>query len=94
MVHVHVKVVLSNCEQVSLIRPIYIEHCILVLRQVVLIARVVLIPSGLNNETSLYLPQFSIFYRKKSVGINDSNAYCMKTKTYYRSGEFCNVSKL
>ena len=32
-----------NSEQVSLMRPIYIEKCILVKKQVVLIARVVLI---------------------------------------------------
>ena len=42
-----------NTEQVSLIRPIYIEKCILVLKQVVLIARVVLILSGLNSGTLL-----------------------------------------
>ena len=41
-------------EQVSLMRLSNIEKCILVLKQVVLIARVVLILSGLNNGTSLY----------------------------------------
>ena len=33
-------------------RPIYIEKCILVLKQVVLIAKVVLISRGFNSETS------------------------------------------
>ena len=44
-----------NSEQVSLMRPIYIENCILVLKQVVLMARVVLISNGLNSQTLLYL---------------------------------------
>ena len=44
-----------DSEQVSLMRPIFIENFILVLKQVVLIARVVLILSGLNSGTSLYL---------------------------------------
>ena len=38
-------------------RPIYIEKCILVLKQVVLIARVVLILSGLNSRTVLFIIQ-------------------------------------
>ena len=42
-----------NNEQVSLIRSIYIENCILVLTQVVLIVGVVLILDGLCNGTSL-----------------------------------------
>ena len=41
-------------DQVSLMRPIYIENCISVLKQVVLIARVALIASGLYSRTSLY----------------------------------------
>ena len=43
-----------NSEQVSLMRPIYIEKRILVLKQVVSIAKVVFILSGLNNGTLLY----------------------------------------
>ena len=43
-----------NSEQVLLMRPIYIENCILVLKQVVLIARVVLILSGLYSGILLY----------------------------------------
>ena len=42
-----------NSEQVSLMKTIYIENCILVLKQVVLVARVVLISSGLNSGTLL-----------------------------------------
>ena len=42
-----------NSEQVSLTKPIYIEKWILVMKQVVLIVRVVLILSGLYNETLL-----------------------------------------
>ena len=42
-----------NSDQVSLMRPIYIEKSILVLKQVVLIARVVLNLSGLNTGTLL-----------------------------------------
>ena len=38
-----------NSEQVPLTRPTYTEKCILVLKQVVLIERVVLLISGLNN---------------------------------------------
>ena len=44
-----------NIEQVSLMRPISIENCILVLKQVVLIARVVLTSSGLYIGTLLYM---------------------------------------
>ena len=46
-----------NKEQVSLIlmRPIHFKNCILVLKQVVLISRVVLIMSGLNCGTLLYI---------------------------------------
>ena len=43
-----------NSDQVSLMRPIYIENCIMELKQVVLIARVVFILSGLYNGTLLY----------------------------------------
>ena len=42
-----------NSEQFSLMRPIYIENCFLVLKQVVLIARMVLISSGLYKGTLL-----------------------------------------
>ena len=38
-----------NNEQVSLMRPIYIENCISVLKQVILIARVVFISGGLDR---------------------------------------------
>ena len=48
-----VKSGLNNSEQVSLMRPIYIENWILVLKQVVLIARIVLISSGLYRGTLL-----------------------------------------
>ena len=44
-----------NNENISLIRPIYIEKFFLVLQQVVLIAREVLILSGLYRRTLLYL---------------------------------------
>ena len=40
-----------NSEQVSLLRPICIENYILVQKQVVLTARVVLILSGLQSRT-------------------------------------------
>ena len=43
-----------NSEQVSLMRPIYFENCIMVLKQVVFIAKVVLISSGLYSRTLLY----------------------------------------
>ena len=39
-----------NSEQVSLMRPIYIEKCISILKQIVLIERVVLILSGLFSD--------------------------------------------
>ena len=42
-----------NSEQVPLMRPIYIENCILVLKKVALIVRVVLISSGLYSGTLL-----------------------------------------
>ena len=42
-----------NSKQVSIMRLIYIDKYILVLKQVVLIARVVLILSGLNRENLL-----------------------------------------
>ena len=48
-----------NSEQVSLMRPNYIKKYILVLKQVVLIERVVLILSGLYSGTLLY---FSILF--------------------------------
>ena len=41
--------------QDSLMRPICTESCILVLKQLVLIARVVFISSGLYNKTLLYI---------------------------------------
>ena len=44
-----------NGEQVSLMRPIYTEKCILVLKHVVLITRVVLMSSGLFSGILLYL---------------------------------------
>ena len=44
-----------NGKQVSLMRPISIEKCILILKRVALIGRVVLIPSGLYCGTLLYL---------------------------------------
>ena len=43
-----------NSEEVSLMRPIYIENCILVLKEMVLIVRMVLISSGLYSVTLLY----------------------------------------
>ena len=43
-----------NSEQVSLMRPFDIEKCVLVLKQVVLIARVILISKGLYSGTLLY----------------------------------------
>ena len=42
-----------NNGQLSLMRPIYIENCMLILKQVVLIGRIVLISSGLNSEGGL-----------------------------------------
>ena len=42
-----------NSGQVSLMRPVCIENCISVMKQVVLIARVVSILSGLYSETLL-----------------------------------------
>ena len=42
-----------NSEQVSLMRPIYIEKYILVMKQVVLVARMVLISRGLYSGTLL-----------------------------------------
>ena len=44
-----------NSGQVSLMRQLYIKKCFLVLKQVVLIARVVLISGDLNNGTLLYM---------------------------------------
>ena len=44
-----------NNEQVSLMRSSYIEKYILVLKQMVLIVRVVMISSGLKNRTLLKL---------------------------------------
>ena len=41
-------------KQVLLMRPIYIEKCIFVLKQVVLIAKVVLSWSGFYTVTLLY----------------------------------------
>ena len=46
-----------NSVQISLMRPTYIEQSILELKQVVLIARVVLISSGLNIGT-VYLYRY------------------------------------
>ena len=43
-----------NSEQVSLMRPIYTEKCILVLKQVILIARVILIIAELYSITNLF----------------------------------------
>ena len=43
-----------DSEPDSLMRPNYIEKCTLVLKQVVLIARMVLIMSGLYSGTLLY----------------------------------------
>ena len=37
-------------EQASLMGPVYTEKCIIVLKQVILIARVVFISSGLHSE--------------------------------------------
>ena len=48
----------GNREQVSLMRPIYIENRILELKQVVLIVRVVLISSGHYNGPLLYIVNF------------------------------------
>ena len=42
-----------NIESFLLLRSIYTEHCILVFKQVVLIARAVLTPSGLNRAALL-----------------------------------------
>ena len=44
-----------NNEQVSLVKPIYIEKYILVLKQVVLLARVVLISNGPHRGILLYI---------------------------------------
>ena len=44
---------LNYSEQVSLLRPIYTENCILILKQVVIIARMVLILGGLYSGTLL-----------------------------------------
>ena len=49
-----------NSEQVSLMSVIYIEKCILVLKQVVLIARVVLILSGLYSGILLYIKKWNV----------------------------------
>ena len=43
-----------NSEYASLMSPIYIENCILVFKQVVLIAKVALISSGRNNGSVQY----------------------------------------
>ena len=59
-----------NSEQVSSMKPICIENCILVLKQVVLIVRVVLISSGLycvNNQifnSWSFENSFTILYMK------------------------------
>ena len=49
-----------NNEWISLIRPIYLENCTPVLEQVVLIARVVLISSGIYSRTLLYINNFPL----------------------------------
>ena len=67
-----------NTEQVSLMMPIYIEKCILVLKQVVLIERVVLILGGLYSKTTV-LPQkikphiqATLFIMNLAITINKS----------------------
>ena len=47
-----------NSEQVSLMTPIYIKNAFLVLKQVVLIARVVFLVSGLYSGILLYREQY------------------------------------
>ena len=54
-----------DSEQVSLLRPIYIEKCILVLKQVVLIAVMVFISSGLYSRTLMYILKVFGSDRKK-----------------------------
>ena len=46
-----------NSQQVSLMRHIDLKKFILILKQVVLMARVVLISSGLNSKTSLHIKE-------------------------------------
>ena len=55
-----------NSQQVSLMRPVYIEKCILVLKLVVLIARVVLI------ITKLYITMYKNICIKRLQGIKDN----------------------
>ena len=50
-----------NSEQVSLIKPIYIENCILVLKQVVLITRVVFIAELYYNTSDIILLNWFMF---------------------------------
>ena len=61
-------------------RPLYIEKCILVLKQVVLISRMVLIMSGLYNGTLLYQFQFHrvILYERLIKGYPYKKAEILK----------------
>ena len=58
---VHVESGLKS-EQVLLLKPIYNEKRILVYKQVVLIARVVLISRGLYSEILLYMFKYPLIF--------------------------------
>ena len=47
----------------TIYRPIYIEKCILILKQVVFTARVVLIASGLYSGILLYNTKMFLFFQ-------------------------------
>ena len=59
-------------------RPIYIEKCLLVLKQVVSITRVVLILSGLNSKVSLYKQFYANYFHTFYVAILEN--YSMQKK--------------
>ena len=71
-----------NSEHVLLMSFIYTENCILVLKQMVLISRVVLILSGLNRGTSLY-----IWLTKQTIlwGLKSQNVFFFKLQNMNKS---------
>ena len=74
-----------NSEQVSLMRSNYLEKYILVLKQVVIIAKVVLIWSGLYSGTLLYLQSF--------FDEEDQKQYIYKEPKVTSLGELCDRLK-
>ena len=74
-----------NSKQVSLMRPIYIEKCILVLKQVVLIARMVLFLSGLFSGTLLYKETMNWGY----VNLSSLCFFCIKIFSQVVITDFC-----